>query len=365
MDLYTVDPNTWLKQTVVEDWNALIWTERYNQYGDVTLVFSENSDTKDIVKEGVFLYTPDSKDIMLIDTVSTEKKIITCTGLSLTGFLMQRIFRNTWNTAKDNYQVSGTPGDYVSKLVQFMMMPSSTMAGGSVVPSAAANLEIFPKLSVGTVPTGTVVTIPIPYGQLYDAVKFVADLDNLGFRLSPADIMDGTGNLKWDVYRGLDRSSTQSTNGVVIFEPALDSLADTQELRSLSNYKTVAYVFPSGLTAQTQVGIVYVPGTEAYTTWQRRALLVSATDINVADYTDTALASVLQQKGKDALANNNYVRTVDGQIVPQSTFEYNVDYKLGDIIELRGDVIQKARIVEYIRSQDENGETAYPTLSVV
>lgn len=95
--------------------------------------------------------------------------------------------------------------------------------------------------------------------------------------------------------------------------------------------------------------------------------MVDASDINAADYSSADLTTLLNQRAKDALANNNYVRLTDGKLVPQNAFVYGTDYNLGDVIELRGpsSSVQKARITEYVRSRDSKGETAYPTLSVI
>jgi hypothetical protein len=126
-------------------------------------------------------------------------------------------------------------------------------------------------------------------------------------------------------------------------------------------------VFPNGATSQTQIAVVYLPGASTTTGWNRRALMIDASDINVADYSAADLLKALTQKGLDALANNNYVKMMDGQLVPQKLYTYGIDYGLGDVIELRGDsaTSQKARITEYIYAQDSTGERAYPTLSVI
>jgi hypothetical protein len=79
------------------------------------------------------------------------------------------------------------------------------------------------------------------------------------------------------------------------------------------------------------------------------------------------LQAMLNQKAKDLLANNNYTKVVDGEVVPQSEFKYGTHYTLGDVIELdSGDgLVSKARITEFIRSQDNTGDKAYPTVSVI
>jgi hypothetical protein len=48
-------------------------------------------------------------------------------------------------------------------------------------------------------------------------------------------------------------------------------------------------------------------------------------------------------------------------------FQYNVDYTLGDIIEVQGNsgVVQTSRVTEYIRAQDNSGEKAFPTVAML
>ena len=76
---------------------------------------------------------------------------------------------------------------------------------------------------------------------------------------------------------------------------------------------------------------------------------------------------LMLQRAKDALANNNYVRLADGQIVPQSGYDYGTHFSLGDISELRASsgLPSLARVSEFIRTQDGTGYKAYPTLSVI
>jgi len=56
----------------------------------------------------------------------------------------------------------------------------------------------------------------------------------------------------------------------------------------------------------------------------------------------------------------------DGQVSSLSKKRYNVHYELGDTVLVKGeyDVQQKLRVTEYIRNQDETGETGYPTLAM-
>jgi len=79
------------------------------------------------------------------------------------------------------------------------------------------------------------------------------------------------------------------------------------------------------------------------------------------------LLQILNARAQDALTNHHFVKVVDGEIVPTAQFKYGRDYNLGDIVELQGNsgIVQNARVTEYIRSQDESGEHAYPTVAVL
>lgn len=365
MSLSTLDPTTFLRTNIIDTFDSMIWTERYNQYGDVTIVLPENTNEAALLSEGTFVYLDGSDEVMIIETVSTKTGITTVTGKSLVGFLVNRIARNTWATTSGSWSLTGAAGAIAAAIVTQMCI-SGYMSANAVVPTGYGAAEVIPNLSIGTSATGTSLSVAVQYGDVYTAVKTVCDLDDIGFFMRLVDISAGTGAIVFSTYRGADRTTDQSTNDPVIFEPALDSFTDIQKLNSISGYKNVAYAWANAMTAQTSIGVAVAPGTTP-TGFNRRTMMVNASDVNSADYTAANLILVLNQKAKDALANNNYVRMTDGQIVPQSEFAYGVDYFLGDIIELRADdnTIQQARITEYIRAQDTTGATEYPTLSVI
>jgi hypothetical protein len=74
---------------------------------------------------------------------------------------------------------------------------------------------------------------------------------------------------------------------------------------------------------------------------------------------------LLTARGVQELAKNNNITAFDGEIPEFSTYRYDVDYYLGDIIEVRNEdgVVNNVRVTEQIFSQDASGEKSYPTLS--
>lgn len=365
MDLYVLDSN-FLKHDVVDQFISLIWTERYNDSGDINLVMPSNNTYKALLKEGTFVRIDGSKEVMLIDTVDDKDGTTTYTGRTLVDFLKQRILRPTWAETTSSWALSGFAGVLAGQMVTAMCIAGGTMDGATILPNGSR--EIIPKLKLGPITNGDSISVPVPYGTLFDGVKMVCDLDNMGFTMYPTNFVGSNYDLIFTTYLGKDRTSDQGTNPIVLFEPALDNLVEVEELRSISGYKTNAFAWPDGLTAQNQIGYAFVNGLDTAVGFSRRTLMVDASDINVSDYASTPLlVAALNQKALDALINNNYVRMTNGQIVPQVGFVYGTDYFLGDVIELRGvsDTPQSARVTEYIQSQDATGYKAYPTLSVI
>lgn len=372
MDLYVVDEN-FAKTAVVDKFSSLIWTDRYNAYGDVTLVMEATKGNRDLIKEGTFLHTPKSPEAMMLHTVNVENNVLTAQGFSLVEFLRQRLFRKGWGGNESSWVFSSEDsGDIMVEIMQALIYPGTYLIDGTVLTSGQGTDELLNLDVVSVVGGGSTIDIAVSYGDVYTALKQVADAANRGFSLQPSNNFDGsgTGGLRFMVTLGLDRTTSQTDNEVVIFDPAMDNLADAKELRSIQGYKNVAWVWPQGITSQSQIRRVYAPGATGLTLWQRRTLMVEASDINAPDYSSGALAAALDARGRDALANNNYVKVVDGQIVPQNAYTFGIDgnYDLGDIVELRGvtpGTSQAARVTEYIRTQDNTGEQEYPTLSIV
>jgi len=368
MDLFSLT-NTFQRDTVIDEYGSLIWTERYSKAGDLQLVVEDTPTNRARLAEGSFLGLLGSDEPMIVETLSAESGTLTVKAETLETFFNQREIWISTDPSVDTWKLRASPGSILGSIVQEMVVSGSILSNNAL--GIGGNLNQIPNLSVGAVDTtDPVVSIAIPIGPMYDAMLPIAETYKLGMRVY-LDHSDAFGySLVFTVYHGVDRTSDQFDNGRVQFSSAQDSMSDIKELRSLKGYKTVAYVFPPDWApAGTGPVVQYAPGADpAATGFDRRVLVTRATDISSDQVvTGVTLADLMTQKAKDALANNNFTKIVDGEVVPQPQYKYGTDYKLGDLIELVGQdgVTQKAMITEYIRSKDATGERAYPTVSVV
>jgi hypothetical protein len=361
MELYTLD-ETFLREHVIDEYVSAIWAERYVKAGDVQLILPVTPDRMTQLAEGKFIAEKDSDELMLIESQSVENDLITIKGRSAEAFFNERYIRNSASASE--WPLSDHPGAILSKIVNDVVITGTASLGVG----GAAN--IIPNLVIGDIDiSDPVINKKIPFGPMYDPMLDVATAASLGMKifLSRADPFGY--ELTFTVYKGIDRTSDQLENDLVRFSSAQDSMTNIKSVSSIAGYKTVVYVFPPSWSPGTAPTVVYAPGSGPDAVgFARRVLVIQASDISEDDVTGTVtLASLMLQAGKDALANNNYTKLVDGEVVPQPQYTYGQSYKLGDLIELVGQdgVVQKAQITEYIRSKDATGERAYPTVSVV
>jgi hypothetical protein len=391
VDLYTLT-DQFLAKDPVDEFVSAIWTERYSSAGDVQLVLPATLENIDKLTPGTFLALRGTKEVMLLHTQSIENRLMTILGSTLVDFLNERViwFKNPdYNTSEENSPKivdysddTKKPGEFIADVVNKMVIAPVPMTGTAF--DTEANLdwafEAIPSLVLGSVDTsGTVKRLTVPTGPLYSGIAQLAEKEGVGISLYLDSANIDTGYvLKFTTYQGKDHT-TGSAFPLVRLLPDMDTLSEVKEIRSKADYKNVVYVWYQGV-----VSLHYaeptLPKPEGF---ERRVMVTDAEGEPVgrkyqryggAGYYYPAtivgaeeIAAFREQNAKDALANHNYIQAIDGQTSPNSDYKYGTDYGLGDIIELAGitGLISKARVTEYIRSQDKSGEREYPTISVI
>jgi hypothetical protein len=99
-----------------------------------------------------------------------------------------------------------------------------------------------------------------------------------------------------------------------------------------------------------------------------RAAITAAIAVSVAAEPAEwdALEALLIQRGTEELAKNRSISAFDGEITQLSPYKYNLDYELGDLVEMRNNdgLTNQMLVIEQIHAADESGERAYPTLAI-
>jgi hypothetical protein len=357
MELYILD-DTFKRETVLEGYESVIWTERYYGLGEVQIVIDPSLMPKALSVPGVMLGLNRSNRVMRVDTYERKEEadgseMMTIKGSSLEAYLLERPNQSSVvpeTTPGEPPVIQGLPSDIMLTLFD------EVCRNNTVVPQD--NLSwIQPGIITppGLIPfPDEVVEMRMDIGTLYDSIFKVADVYKIGFRI----VKDGdSGNLYFEVYMGDERHSRQTDFPAVIFGKSLDNLSEVAELSSSALYRNVAYVYGRNGTK-----VVYAASGDAdLVDMARRVLVVQAYDIELPPGPELDIA--LTQRGREALAQNAMVAAFDGKIDIHSTYQYGIDYNLGDIVEQRSlsGSAREVRVQEQVFVSDREGERSYPT----
>ena len=386
MDVYTLTPQ-FFPNVNIDRFFSLIWTERYYDAGDFQLVVPVTPALVSQLAPGTFVALRGLQEIMVVDTLSIDSNSMTVTGSSLVKFLNQRLAwfedpgydgtgdstdgSSSTTTSGNKYADFNTDietaGQFISDVIVNMVIEPVPFDS----PWLSINLdwanEVFPHLSLGHVDdNGDTKDLSFPIGPLFDGLVQVAQGQNIGFKLylESTDYDTGDHSLKFATYRGKDRTTDQDTFDLVRFSPNLDNFTGVKEIITNMDFKNVAYV-----TFENKVTVHYpdwVDPDSPPLDWRRRVIRVDAPSIHL-NPGDDRIENFRARVAADTFRHQRGSRSIDGQVLAiDHTYSFPDDYYLGDLVELEGQTgIVKARVIEYIRSQNQYGQTEYPTFDVL
>lgn len=359
MELYVLD--SLLRRVEVFDrFESLIWTERFAEIGDFQLVVTSTARTRSTFTTGTRLAMNTSYRVMTVetveDTIDTDgKAMLKVSGRSLEALLDDRVAKDVLGdlTTNPKWTLTGIPGDIARKIFHDICV-TGVLDPADRIPFIFEGAPMFPADDIAEPQTN--ITMDVDLQTVYDAVKQICGMYDLGFRLVRNQ---DTSQLYFSIYSGVNRTTNQTAVGAVVFSPDLDNLQNTSELTTIAQSKNVAYVFsPAGIAVVYANGVD--PGVEGF---ERRILMVRADDIT----SDTPnVQAALQQRGLQELANHRGVSAFDGELNQNAAYRYGVDYQLGDLVEKRNSdgVTNQMRVTEQIFASDQQGERSYPTLAM-
>jgi hypothetical protein len=254
MDLYTLTPN-FLGNEDIDEYVSAIWTERYSKAGDTQIVTAATEESIATLAEGTLLGLRGSKEIMILDTQTIKDGILTVVGQDLLSFLNERQawFYNPVTSDADSRVADLTldtmkPGEFIAHIVDMMVINPTDFPSAYVDANLVWADDVIPNLSLGPVDaSGVAERLTATIGPLYDSIQQVAEKEGVGISLYLESADPDTGySLKFSTYRGVDRTSDQTDNPLIRLSPDLDSISDVSEVRSIKDWKNVAYVYYQG-----------------------------------------------------------------------------------------------------------------------
>lgn len=333
--------------SVIENYRSFIWTSRYNTFGDFELYLPASKENIALYKRGYYIIRDtDRKHAMIIYNIEIQTDIengdfLIITGRCLKSILYQRII---WSQTVVN-------GNVETKIRELV-------TDNCISPSIEA--RAISRLTLGSV-IGITDTIKTQYtgDNLGETITGLCETFGLGFDVE-LDIPNH--QFKFVMLKGEDRTYNQNVNPVVVFSNDFDNLLTTDYIMNSEEYKNVALVAGEGEGTSRKVASV-----GGATDLDRFEIYVDARDISsnegeipYADYIE-----LLADKGFEELAECQIVKSISGEVLPDYTYKLNIDYFLGDLVEIRNDygVKMVSRITEIIECNDENGYSCIPTFT--
>lgn len=358
---------------IIDVYESLIWTERYNRYGDFELVLIPSDFNLNLIQMDRVITRNDTKYVMFIEQVELKTNPQTGHTLIVSGRSMEVLFtrRVIWPVFNQTLQLS----DYITKLIRwcFPLNDNQRRVNMNIVIESSTEMNTVKTTSISSQHTGDV---------LYEVISELCDLFSIGYRFSLLEVISGGDDTPkvydWvpvvTFYAGKDRSYEQNVNPWIVFSDNFNNIGETDDLKSTKELGTIAYI--AGEEQQpNRVSTTYVTE-EVSNPILRREVFVDARDIqstyrdengdeqqiSSADY-----INLLKARGEEKM--QNYVRIHDYEANVDSNIEhiYGVDYFLGDIIEIVNSFGHevRARVMEVVTSDESDGLKVYPTFEII
>lgn len=354
---------------IVDQFDSLIWTERFWEPGDFELKIAATTENVSIFVEDYYLWLDESDNLMIIEDISITSDIedgdsMVITGRDLLSVLDRRV---TW----EPIELSGNIYEACASLInQNFLQPSlADRKMENVAMRAPLDFEALEKITINR---------QVEAGE--DCLDTITDMCRsvgVGFSSSEGGVH---GQTIWQMVIGTDRSMSQEKFPWVIFSPEFGSLVNANFESTYSTRKNAALVVgptksDSSGNERTIYGNVTEGSKDEYTGWNRRETSISVSGVQTTrkqgdetvDIPDSEIVTQIDQKGYEELLKMGAKTVFDGETDPNCQFQYGKDYFMGDIVEVAGPwgLEFRTRVTEYIRSWDANGHSAYPAFTVV
>lgn len=339
---------------VIDTYESMIWTDRYNAYGDFEIYFAMDENLLEYIKEDYYLWLKDSEHSMIIEDIkidadTEEGNRLIVTGRSLESILERRII---WGQRI----FSGN----LQNAIQIML--NENIISPSVADRKIANFIFVPSTDSKI----TSLTIDNQYtgDDLYTVIKGLCEENNIGFKI----VLTDDNQFAFSLYAGADRSYDQTENTTYGFSPNFENINNSNYFSSKAGYRNVTLVAGEGEGEGASRKTTVVGSASGL---DRRELFTDARDIS-SDTEDGTLSDAeyiaqLRTKGLKNLADHMITTAFEGEVEVTRLFKYGEDFFIGDIVQIANEYGNEnsAYISELIISNSDEGLSIYPTFKTI
>lgn len=339
--------------SVVDTYESFIWTDRYRQPGDFELYMSMMLSVLQYIRQDYYIWNRDSEHVMIIEKIRIDSDVedgnhITVIGRSLESILDRRI---VWG----QQVIRGNLQNGIK-----------TLLNSCIIEPSNSNRKISNFIfKESTDPAITSLTIDAQYtgDNLLTVIEKICAERDIGFKVT----LNDNKQFVFELYAGVNRSYDQTSNPYVVFSPKFENIINSNYIESKSALKTITLIGGEGEGSARKY--TTVGGGSGL---NRREIFTDARDISSdagdgVTLTDAEYTAQLQQRGREKLSENTDVTSFEGQVETTIMFKYGEDFFNGDIVQITNEYGHetKARILEIVMSENEEGTSVYPTFATI
>ena len=346
--------SSFLALGTVDQFESLIWTDRYDKCGDFELYTPVWDSVLSAVPLGSFLTLRESEHIMITESIEVKTDQETGNHLVISGRSLESMLDWRVVAGQEVFKNANLQGAIQQLLNHNIIAPTD---GYRTIPNF-----IF-QTSVDPIITAKVVDAQFYGGSLYTAVQSLCEANGLGFKI----VLNATNQFVFSLYVGADRSYSQVTNNRVIFSPKFDNLVNSEYKNTTVGKGNVAFILGEGTGINKFAYWTGIDTIAMRTGMNRRELFVDASDISaqvpapgipLADYNKQ-----LDQRGVATLNDSYRTTTFAGAINPVAPFTYQKDFFMGDVLQIENEYAMggTTRVIEAIYTQNPGQTSVIPT----
>jgi hypothetical protein len=336
--------------TEIDQYESMFFTRSWSGIGSMEIRINRYIKGADLLSKGTLIMVGDSRHKVYIikhrDIELTEggklSEMWSIKALSLKGVLSQRITLPPSTTAYDSKQ-----GDAETVMKHYVE--------NNVISPFDQNRVIDNLAIEDNLGRGQGVSWQSRFKNLAEELRAISLFSGIGWNIS-IDIQQ----LKWvfEVEEGRDLTVNQTSLPPVIFSPQFDSLHSLRYTESELNYKNIAYVAGQGQGVDRK--LLELGGDSGL---NRHEIFIDARDIPNEDEDqqprlEQDIIDDLTERGQQQLSELTQERYLEGQMLTNSSFKYEKDYDLGDIVTIQNtdwNVTMDARITEIREIYEQAG----------
>ena len=318
----------------IDDYESLIFINRWHKPGEFDLYINKHKKHTDKLVEGNIVYLSPKKAGIIrkisikLKSSGKQSEVLEIKGASVSGIIGQRIIIPPTGQAHD--EVTGNVETVIKHFVDNQIAnPDNLLRKVAVLETATDQSK------------GEEITRRGRFQKLSNFIESISKYSGLGWNVE-VDIVNE--KLVFEVYEGKILTTEQVENPPVIVSPEFGIVESMDYTLNKINYKNFAYVGGQGEgTERTVEEVGEAEGMDRFESF-----------IDANQEEDGNLVSV----GEQNLADSSVDKYFEAEILHNSSFVYEQDYNLGDLITIQNldwNITMNARIVEIQEEYERSG----------